>query len=71
MMALRRRMVQALGSLHCSMKEKYSSPVFLTLKSPAPVPMSSSLISSVLLTMVAPQGLATLRLSLFLSLRTT
>ena len=38
-----RRMVQVLGSLHCSMKVKYSSPVFLTSKSPALVPMSSSL----------------------------
>ena len=60
----------ALGSLHCSTKVTYSSPFFLTLKSLAPVSMSSSLILSLRLAMVVLQGLAILPLSLFLSLRT-
>ena len=58
------RMVQTLGSLRCSVRVKYSFPIFQTSKSPAPVPMSSLVILSVLLTM------ATYRLSLFLSLWT-
>lgn len=51
-------MVQALGSLQSVMKAKYSSPIFFTSKSLAPVPTSSSRSSSVRLTMRAPQALA-------------
>lgn len=58
LLAPRRMMVQALGSLQSVMKAKYSSPIFFTSKSPAPVPTSSSRSSSVRLTMRAPQALA-------------
>lgn len=52
-------MVHALGSLQSVMKAKYSSPIFFTSNSPAPVPTSSSRSSSVRLTMRAPQALHT------------
>mmetsp|Transcript_95723 Transcript_95723/g.249366 ORF Transcript_95723/g.249366 Transcript_95723/m.249366 type:complete len:418 (-) Transcript_95723:500-1753(-) len=45
---------QALGSLHSVMKVKYSSPICLILKRPAPVPMECSVNSSVRLQMEAP-----------------
>ena len=59
--------IEALGSLYPSIKVKYSSPIFLTSKSPAAVPISSSLISSVRLTIVAPHARATRRLSVLRS----
>ncbi|PKI56560.1 hypothetical protein CRG98_023086 [Punica granatum] len=60
--------VQAFGSLHSTIKAKNSSPIFLTSKSPAPVPTSDSCNSSGLFTIVAPQAFAILLLSVFLSL---
>lgn len=51
--------MHALGSLQSVMKAKYSSPIFFTSNSPAPVPTSSSRSSSVRLTMRAPQALHT------------
>mmetsp|Transcript_62242 Transcript_62242/g.126486 ORF Transcript_62242/g.126486 Transcript_62242/m.126486 type:complete len:247 (+) Transcript_62242:425-1165(+) len=60
----RSRMVQAVGSLHSSRKLKYSSPYLRTSNRPQAVPMSSSVISSGRLTMVAPVTRAIRLLSL-------
>lgn len=57
LLAPRRRMVQALGSLHSVINVKYSSPIFLISNRPAPVPTSSSLSSSGRLIIRAPQAL--------------
>lgn len=46
------------GSVHCVMKVKYSSPIFLTSNKPAPVPISSSRISSVREQTVPPHARA-------------
>jgi len=53
------------GSLHSVMKVKYSSPNFLTSNNPAPVPMSSSRISSVREHIVPPHARAIRLLSDF------
>mmetsp|Transcript_6548 Transcript_6548/g.9534 ORF Transcript_6548/g.9534 Transcript_6548/m.9534 type:complete len:222 (-) Transcript_6548:1004-1669(-) len=66
--APRNTMVHAFGFLHCSMYVKYSSPILRISKRPAPVPMSSSQISSVRLTMVAPVARA-MRLASVLRMR--
>jgi len=66
-----KRIVQAFGFLHSVMNEKYSSPIFLISKSPQSVPTSLSYNSSGLLTMVAPQTLEILLLSVFLILLMT
>lgn len=58
------KIVQALGSLQFTKKQKYSSPSFLISNKPHLVPISDSCNSSVRLTMVAPQALATRLLSL-------
>jgi len=63
-----RRIVQALGFLHSRKKVKNSSPILLISNRPHWVPMSDSWISSGLLTILAPETLATLLLSVFLIL---
>mmetsp|Transcript_17862 Transcript_17862/g.50310 ORF Transcript_17862/g.50310 Transcript_17862/m.50310 type:complete len:251 (+) Transcript_17862:620-1372(+) len=62
-------MLQALGSLQSTINAKNSSPIFFTSNSPAPVPMSLSLASSVRCTMVAPHARAMRLLSVLRSRR--
>ncbi len=57
LLAPRKTIVHALGSLHFIKYVKYSSPIFLTSKRPQPVPTSLSCSSSVLLHMTAPHAL--------------
>uniref|UniRef100_A0A7C9CJN7 Uncharacterized protein n=1 Tax=Opuntia streptacantha TaxID=393608 RepID=A0A7C9CJN7_OPUST len=68
LLAPRNNIVQAFGSLQSTINAKNSSPIFLTSKSPAPVPTSDSCSSSGLFTMTAPHALAILLLSVFLTL---
>ena len=63
--APRRTMEQAFVSLHCVIKVKYSSPIFLISKRPASWPMCDSEISSVREQMVAPHDRAILKKSVF------
>lgn len=60
--------MQAVGFLHSIKYEKYSSPIFLISKRPHSVPTSDYWISSGLLTILAPDTLAILTLSVFLIL---
>lgn len=62
------KMVQAVGFLHSTKYEKYSSPIFLISNNPHSVPTSDYWISSGLLTILAPETLAILTLSVFLTL---
>ena len=64
----RRRMVQAFGFSQSTKKEKYSSPIFSTWKTPHCVPTWLSCSSLGLLRMVAPVTLAMRLLSVFLIL---
>lgn len=61
----------AVGFLHSVIKVKYSSPIYCTSKRPQRVPTSSSASSSVLFTILAPDTLAILVLSVFLILLIT
>lgn len=70
-LAPRNRTVHAFGSLHSSMNVKDKSPIFLTTKTPAPVPIQETFISSALFTMTAPHALAILFASVFLNLLRT
>eukprot|EP00835_Amoeboradix_gromovi_P001928 NODE_98_length_21025_cov_0.475055.p17 type:complete len:100 gc:universal NODE_98_length_21025_cov_0.475055:18563-18264(-) len=65
----RNMMVHAFRFMHSSMKVKYSSPIWVTLKSLQFNPTSDSTNSSGLLTMRAPQTRCNLKLSDFLTLR--
>mmetsp|Transcript_45497 Transcript_45497/g.114561 ORF Transcript_45497/g.114561 Transcript_45497/m.114561 type:complete len:205 (-) Transcript_45497:718-1332(-) len=69
--APRRRTEQALGSSHCVMKVKYSSPIFLIWKSPHLLPTIDSVNSSVRLQIIAPVQRAMRLLSVFLIRRIT
>lgn len=59
---------QAVGALHSTKYEKYSSPIFLISNKPHSVPTSDSWISSGLFTILAPETRAILTLSVFLIL---
>ena len=59
------------GSAQSTIHEKYSSPIFDTSKSPAPVPMSFSLASAVRWTIVAPVARAIRLLSVLRMRRIT
>jgi len=65
------KIVQAFGFWHSTINMKYSSPILLISKSPHSVPISLSCNSSGLLTIVAPDTLAILWLSVFLTLLIT
>ena len=67
----RRRWWRRRQAVSPTIHEKYSSPIFDTSKSPAPVPMSFSLASAVRWTIVAPVARAIRLLSVLRMRRIT